>query len=459
MGLGLHGGGIASARFLAAHGAELTITDLRDEETLRPSIEQLRDLPIRYVLGRHEMEDFSRADMVVKNPAVPRQSPYLREARRVETDLTLFLRLNRRPVLAVTGSKGKSTTVSALHTIMKRKYPEALLGGNITISPLTFADECLNPTRSPVILELSSWQLADIIPVELLKARIALITNIMADHQNAYSSMDDYVADKRRIFHGQGPGDDSICPYDDAYRPVLERNITGRRLYYSARELPADLDGAYFSENIGRIRIQGEESSIVPEKTVLPGAHNRVNLLAAGMIAFLYGISADIVMEETGGFAGIEHRLELLDTGDGVHWYNDSAATIPEATGAALRSLESRVHLITGGTDKKLNFTAFEELVHLPATIHLLAGSATDRMIEILRREGVSFNGPFDSLQTAVDSAAAAAIAGDSILFSPGSTSFGMFLNEFDRGRRFKEAVAERSGTLSGPGAEISSPE
>lgn len=455
MGLGLHGGGIASARFLASHGAELTITDLRDEETLRPSIEQLRDLSIRYVLGRHEMEDFSGADMVVKNPAVPRQSPYLREARRVETDLTLFLRLNRRPVLAVTGSKGKSTTVSALHAIVKRRYPDTLLGGNITISPLTFADECLRPSQSPVILELSSWQLADIIPAELLKARIALITNIMADHQNAYSSMDDYVADKRRIFHGQGPGDDSICPYDDAYRPILERDITGRRLYFSARELPAGLDGACFRGNTGRIRIQGEESAIVPEETVLPGIHNRVNLLAAGMIAFLYGIPADIIREETGGFTGIEHRLELLDTGDGLRWYNDSAATIPEATGAALCSLKGRVHLITGGTDKKLNFTAFQELAHLPATIHLLAGSATERMIEILRREGVPFNGPFDSLQEAVDSAAAAAIAGDSVLFSPGSTSFGMFLNEFDRGRRFKEIVAEKTGTHSGPVAEI----
>ncbi|MDY7027973.1 MAG: UDP-N-acetylmuramoyl-L-alanine--D-glutamate ligase, partial [Spirochaetota bacterium] len=138
MGLGLHGGGIATARFLAGQGAELTVTDLRDEETLRPSMEQLRGLPIRYVMGRHEMEDFSGADMVIKNPAVRRSSPYLKAARRVETDLTLFLRLNRRPVLAVTGSKGKSTTVSVLHAIAKREYPEALLGGNITISPLSF---------------------------------------------------------------------------------------------------------------------------------------------------------------------------------------------------------------------------------------------------------------------------------------------------------------------------------
>lgn len=442
MGLGLHGGGIATARFLAGQGAELTVTDLRDEEILRPSMEQLGELPIRYVLGRHEMEDFSGADMVIKNPAVRRSSPYLKAARRVETDLTLFLRLNRRPVLAVTGSKGKSTTVSVLHAIAKREYPEALLGGNITISPLAFVQECTRPTPGPVILELSSWQLADIDPLDLLSPRIALITNIMADHQNAYDSMDEYVEDKKRIFAGQGPSAFSICPYDDAYRDSLSSRAGGRVLYFSASELPKGLEGAFFRGKTGYIRAAGYEDEIVPENTSLPGTHNRLNLLAAGMMARLFGIGPDLIRETTGKFSGIEHRLELVRTIAGVRWYNDSAATIPEATAAAVRSLEGRIHLITGGTDKKLSFDAFTEIVHEPADIHLLAGSATRRMMEILRQEKVPFSGPFDNLQNAVESAAAAAASGDSVLFSPGSTSFGMFLNEFDRGRQFKEIVS-----------------
>ena len=442
MGLGLHGGGIATARFLAGQGAELTVTDLRDEKTLRPSMEQLRDLPIRYVLGRHEMEDFSGADIVIKNPAVRRNSPYLKAARRVETDLTLFLRLNRRPVLAVTGSKGKSTTVSALHAIVKPAYPDALLGGNITISPLSFAGECSKASPSPVVLELSSWQLADIEPISLLTPHIALITNIMADHQNAYSSMDEYIEDKKRIFAGQGPSAFSICPYDDAYRDSLSAKTGGRLLYFSAHELPAKLEGAFFRGKNGYIRTSGYDDEIVPAETSLPGIHNRLNLLAAGMMARLIGIDPALIRETAGKFSGIEHRLELVRTVAGVRWYNDSAATIPEATAAAVRSLEGRIHLITGGTDKKLSFDAFTEIAGEPAGIHLLAGSATDRMIEILRRERIPFSGPFDSLQDAVESAAAAAAAGDTVLFSPGSTSFGMFLNEFDRGRQFKEIVS-----------------
>ncbi len=442
MGLGLHGGGIASVRFLADQGADLTVTDLRDEETLRPSMEQLSDLPIRYVLGRHEMEDFSGADLVIKNPAVRRNSPYLKAARRVETDITLFLGLNRRPILAVTGSKGKSTTVSALHAIAKRAHPDALLGGNITISPLSFAGQCSEPSMSPVILELSSWQLADIEPISLLTPHIALITNILADHQNAYNSMDEYVEDKKRIFAGQGPSAFSICPYDDAYRDTLSAQAGGRLLYFSAHELPDGMEGAFFRGKSGYIHASGYDDEIVPAETSLPGPHNRLNLLAAGMMARLTGIDSALIREITGEFSGIEHRLELVRTVAGVRWYNDSAATIPEATAAAVRSLEGRIHLITGGTDKKLSFDAFTEIIRDPAGIHLLAGSATERMIEILQQEKVPFRGPFDTLQDAVDSAAAAAAAGDAVLFSPGSTSFGMFLNEFDRGRQFKEIVS-----------------
>jgi len=441
MGLGLHGGGIATARFLAERGAEITVTDLRDENILRPSMDQLAGLPVRYVLGRHEMEDFRKADMVVKNPAVRRDSPYLQAAVRIETDLSLFLQINRRPVLAVTGSKGKSTTVSALHSIVKKVYPDALLGGNITISPLSFAEECVSDSPSPVILELSSWQLADIVPSEQLKARIALVTNIMADHQNSYNSMDEYVRDKKRIFTGQDLSCSGICPYDDAYREVLSSEVRGRLLYFSSEELPAGCEGAFLRGNLGLIRLREGEARILPENMALPGLHNRINLLAAGTMAFLFEVDPEIIREELQKFPGIEHRLEPLGEIGKVRWFNDSAATIPEATAAALRSLSGRIHLITGGTDKQLNFDAFAEITDIPASIHLLEGSASLKMVEILTMKNRVFQGPFDQLEDAVRSAAAAADAGDVVLFSPGSTSFGMFLNEFDRGRRFKEEV------------------
>ena len=444
MGLGLHGGGIASARFFAEHGAHVTVTDLRNEQTLSPSLEKLADLPIRYILGRHENEDFTSADLVIKNPAVPRKSKYLQLARQVETDISVFLRLNTRPLIAVTGSKGKSTTVSALHQIMKAADPQVLLGGNITVSPLTFLEECLSPSSSPVILELSSWQLADIQPITLLQPRIAVITNILADHQNSYENMQEYADDKARIFAGQDAESPSICFFDDSYGPWFAENTPGQPLFYSASPLPPEIgDGAFLDAGRGYYRVNNTLHEIVPPEVNVAGVHNRLNLLVAALIATIQGVPTEVIHREGAAFSGIEHRMELVEVIHRVRWYNDSAATIPDATAAGLRSLDGKVHLIVGGTDKQLDFSPLNAAWSLASSIHLLKGSASDHMQKALAQQQVPFSGPFDTLGSAVLSARSAASPGDAVLFSPGSTSFGMFLNEFDRGRAFKALVEE----------------
>ncbi|HWP67739.1 MAG TPA: Mur ligase family protein, partial [Rectinemataceae bacterium] len=198
MGLGLHGGGLESARFFCDKGAIVTVTDLRDETTLKPSIEALEGRALRYVLGKHEIEDFRTADIVIKNPAVRRTSPYLAAAKAIETDVSVFLRYSKSPIVAVTGSKGKSSTASAIHHGFRHSGTDSLLGGNITVSPLSFLDE--TGADRPVVLELSSWQLADMRGLGVLKPKVAVLTAIMPDHMNYYSSMEEYVADKRLIY-------------------------------------------------------------------------------------------------------------------------------------------------------------------------------------------------------------------------------------------------------------------
>lgn len=198
MGLGLNGGGLASARFFAEHGAkEVIVTDMKIEADLAPSVTELRRYPnIRFALGGHWVEDFNRVDVVIKNPGVKLEgNPYLAAARCIETDLSIFLRLSLSKILAVTGSKGKSSTVSALYYGLRQCGIQAFLGGNITVSPLTFLTETRADT--PVVLELSSWQLGDLVQCPQLKPKIALITSIMPDHQNWYGSMERYVADKK----------------------------------------------------------------------------------------------------------------------------------------------------------------------------------------------------------------------------------------------------------------------
>ncbi|MFP4179273.1 MAG: UDP-N-acetylmuramoyl-L-alanine--D-glutamate ligase [Spirochaetaceae bacterium] len=441
MGLGLHGGGAATARFFASHGAEVTVTDLRGEDTLAESIASLRGFPIRFVLGKHETKDFSGADMVVKNPAVPGDSPYLAAAPVVETDISIFLRLSSRPIIAVTGSKGKSTTASALARVLGLYYPDTKLGGNITVSPLTFAESCALPSADPVVLELSSWQLADIPDISLLQPEIAVVTNLLHDHQDRYSSMEAYAADKKRIFQSQREKQATITSFDDPFCRRFAVTTPGSPYIISSTPFAEVFDGGFLRNNRGIIRFGGVEEECLPETTALPGAHNKLNLLSAAAALRIFGLTCEEISAPLAEFPGIEHRLELVRVISGVSWYNDSAATIPEASAAAVESFKEPVHLITGGTDKQLDFEVFRRTLFLPDSYHLLEGSATDKLIPMLKEAAIPYRGPFSSLSEAVESAYQAAKEGSVVLFSPASTSFGMFLNEFDRGNKFKKIV------------------
>ena len=194
MGLGLNGGGEAVARFLLKRGAYVLVTDMKTEEQLKPTLnsiafdDTLNKERLTYVLGGHRIEDFRDADCVIKNPGVKIQgNEFLSAAPAIETDISLFLQFTKAPIIAVTGSKGKSSTVSAIHYGLNKAGFKAFLGGNITVSPLNFLEETNENT--PVVLELSSWQLADLRGRGLLKPKISLITKIVPDHQNWYGNM------------------------------------------------------------------------------------------------------------------------------------------------------------------------------------------------------------------------------------------------------------------------------
>lgn len=445
MGLGLHGGGLASARFLAENGAIVTVTDMKDESALADSIAALEGLPIRYVLGGHELDDFRAADLVVKNPAVRPDSPYLLASRTVETDVSLFLRLSRSPIVAVTGSKGKSSVSSAIHHALGASGLHSFLGGNITLSPLSFLDRC--GPESPVVLELSSWQLADLKGLGVLKPRIALLTSIMPDHMNRYSSMEDYVADKRLVYADQDSASYTLCNWEDPWGKSFAAETRGSVLWYSDRY--CGQPGAWLQpEGNGRGLFSASADSggaeeILPPDLLVPGRHQRKNLLAAALACRAYGVPAASVTAAIGSFPGVEHRLERFAEKDGIVWYNDSAATIPQAVGAALDSFDRPVVLITGGTDKNLDFEPVRPAYAKAKIAVLLAGTGTDKLLPILERDGVPFAGPFDDLALAVREARSRASPGDIVILSPGCASFGMFVHEFDRGRKFKDTVRE----------------
>ena len=219
MGLGLNGGGEAAVRFFLKKGAYVLVTDMKTQEQLQSTVDKINNDPdldtsrLTYRLGEHRIEDFENADCVIKNPGVKYEgNKYLAAAKAIETDLSIFLRFTNAPIIAVTGSKGKSSTVSAIYYGLKTAGYKAFLGGNITVSPLTFIDEVNQDT--PVVIEFSSWQLADLRGRGVLKPYISIITKIVPDHQNWYGNMEDYVKDKRLIYTNQDGGDYSLFDFD-----------------------------------------------------------------------------------------------------------------------------------------------------------------------------------------------------------------------------------------------------
>lgn len=452
MGLGAHGGGVASARYCAEAGADVTVTDLREASDLAGSIAQLSDLPVRFVLGRHDLADFRAADIVVKNPAVRRDVSVLREARRIETDISLFLRLHQGPVLAITGTKGKSTTASALHHILAESHPGARLGGNITVSPLSFSSELMG--SEPIVLELSSFQLGDLLltPFGATAAfAVSAVTNIMPDHQDYYASMDDYVADKAVIFASQHPDAWCLLSADDRwsreYRPPHPDRVVR---VTSAPLMRRDGPSAGFRDGWGVIDLPDRDDPVrlVEPDSRAGGAHQRTNLLYAAAAALLFGVPAETVRRRAGDFPGIAHRLESLGTAGGVHFVNDSAATVAEAALAAVESFSEPVHLIAGGSDKGVPIDGFARAASKAESIHLLEGTATDRIVTLLDSLGLRYQGPYAKLEEALEGAVAGARDGEIVLLSPGCASFGMFRNEFDRGEQFRSLVAERKAMV-----------
>ncbi|MDR0583910.1 MAG: UDP-N-acetylmuramoyl-L-alanine--D-glutamate ligase [Treponema sp.] len=481
MGLGLHGGGLESACYLLRHGAELTVTDLRDERVLAPSIQRLEagsagrpaGASIRYVLGRHETGDFKNADMVIKNPGVRPDSPYLRAAKRIETDISLFLTACPARLSAVTGSKGKSYTASALYWALGKirenaagsSVPagaaprgKAWLGGNITVSPLTFLDDL--DREDDVVLELSSWQLGDLkgrlMPGgggPLLKPKAAVLTAIIPDHLDRYAAMEAYVADKRIIYQGQDETDFTVAA-DDEWGRSFHAESRGRPLRYAGAPLPEGISGGWFNnpDGPGLARLygfsspglaEGEIAELVQPRPLTTGYHQKKNLLAAALALLGLGLEAAYIREALGGFPGIEHRLELFHRAGGISFYNDSAATVPEAAAAAVEALgrDAPLVLVAGGADKNLDFSPLVRAAPLAKALILLAGDGSEKLRRLFDQAGRAYQGPFDSLEKAVSAALQAAGSGDRVALSPGCTSFGMFLNEFDRGRQWKEIV------------------
>jgi UDP-N-acetylmuramoylalanine--D-glutamate ligase len=448
MGLGLLGGGVAAARYAVQQAAsEVVVTDMRSAEVLEPSLRKLEGLPIRYVLGQHAYADFERADVVVRNPGVRRDSSFLAAARaagaRVEMEIAWFFRACPGRIAGITGTRGKSTTTMLLHSILTAAGMKPLLGGNLgRIETLSLLPE-MTPDRW-IVLELGNWMLEGLHPIRR-SPHLAIFTNLLPDHLNAYESMDEYGEAKSSIFRYQGKDDIAIFNAQNSYTRAYAQLAPSEHVWlYSPGESASSPRGPAHDERLFLYR----------DDIQLRGEHNVGNVQAATLAAELIGLPPDVIHRAVAGFHGVPHRLEAVRELDGVLYINDSASTAPIAGIAALRSFDRPLVLIAGGNSKNLDMEGFAaEIAARVKHVVLLAGDASDAFAAAIRAAAdlaghahqVVVTGPLDDLPRLLAEARVAATPGDVILFSPGFTSFGMFLNEFDRGDQFRDLVLRLS--------------
>jgi UDP-N-acetylmuramoylalanine--D-glutamate ligase len=445
--LGLARQGKALARFLAEGGAHVVVSDIKAPDALAGQREELGDLPIEFALGGHPPELIEDADLVCLSGGVPADLPLATQARErgipLSNDSQVFLEACPAATIGITGSAGKTTTTALVGRMAEAELAgsgrHAWVGGNIG-RPL-LADLPAMGRDDWVVLELSSFQL------ELMNVspRVAAVLNLTPNHLDRHHTMEAYTAAKVRILTFQKPEEVAVLGRDDAGAWALRSYVRGRLLSFGW-EAPSEGEGTFLSNDQIWLRLEGREAPICPIGAVeLRGMHTLLNVAAACAIAAGAGFSPRAMGAGIRGFTGVPHRLEFVRRVNGVDWYNDSIATAPERSMAAIRAFDEPLVLLAGGRDKDLPWEAFGDLVCRRVDHLVLFGEAAGKILRAVEAARTG-DRPFTldgcpGLEAAVATAARVAEPGDVVLLAPGGTSFDEFADFVERGERFRALV------------------
>ncbi len=443
VGLGMTG--MALTRFLVKKKARVTVTDQRDESQLGTRPGQCRRMGAALELGGHRDRAFTEADLVIISPGVPLTIPPVAAARAagvpVMGEMELAARYVRTPIVAVTGTNGKTTTTALLGEMLKRSGKKVFVGGNIGDPLIGHVDR--EEDVDVVVLEVSSFQLDS---AERFRPRVGVLLNITPDHLDRYPDFTAYARAKGRLFRNQTEDHIAVLNGEDAAVRTVTRTVRSRRLYFSGRtgtEAGATLSG-------DRVFIYGEKrpanGTAPPLKeefdlagTPFTGQYGRENAAAACLAALSSGARREGVQSALNTFRGLPHRLETVAVLNGVRMVNDSKATNVHAVRCALAAFEAPLVLIMGGRDKGSDFTLLRDAVARQARKVILLGEAAGIIREafwnVVPMEGA------EDMEGAVSAAFRAAVPGDVVLLSPGCASFDMFTDYSHRGEAFRKAV------------------
>ena len=448
--MGLARSGVAACQLLQAAGARVTVADRKESAELTSALGGIDRDHVGVTVGTQHESSLDEADLVVISPGVPYRLASLESVRRrgvkVIGELELASQFLRSPLLAITGTNGKSTTVTLIGKFLVESGKRAFVGGNLGIALSEAAVEDLRASQSGkpspydyLVIEVSSFQLETI---DRFHPWVAALLNVTVDHQDRYESLDEYVAAKQRIFENQTASDFALFNLDDDRVAALRHRVRAKRLgFTSGSAIGADMDGGTYLEGDRIVTtVTGVRQEICRRSEIrIIGNHNVENVMAAATYAVLCGCPLDVIRRVLATFPGLEHALEIVRERRGVRFVNDSKGTNVDATLKALESIDQPIWLIAGGRDKGGDFSRLAQTVGRRVTCVILIGEAAP----LLRRawEGVATMTEVATLREAVNFAAQEASPGDVVLLSPACASFDMFADYQDRGRQFKALV------------------
>lgn len=452
MGLGRFGGGLGAVKFLLDRQARVTVTDLRAEDQLADSLKEFdRSRLVSLQTGGHRDEDFAGAQLVVVNPAVKPTCPWLSKLRSrgvpLTSEMNLFWQHNRGRVIGVTGSNGKSTTTALIAHLLKTAGQQVHLGGNLGVSLLPIVDS-IAPTDW-VVLELSSFQLADLNRIEA-SPEIAVVTNFAPNHLDWHRDLNDYRSAKQTILRWQRTSDTAVLNDED--EDVRQWPVRGRVELFGSRSRGSNTltssPSPPCSSDAGSEDPEGVSQLL--DLMPLPGEHNRMNAWAAVLAARAAGVDDAQLPEGLRTFRGLPHRMEFVAEVDGRRFYNDSLATTPESAICALKAFPERVVLLAGGYDKQVDLTAFAHAAAEKCEVIAWMGQTARGLDAAAKEWAQRHSRPTDgrkvthSLAEAFEWARSHSQPGDVILLSPACASFDWFQNFADRGEQFRKLVTDR---------------
>lgn len=442
--------GLALARFLSEREARVTLNDHRSPEQMQSAVQSLAGVNVAWVLGSHPVELLDRTDLVCVSGGVPLTLPNMVEAQRrglpLTNDSQIFMEEVNAPVIGITGSAGKTTTTTLVGRMAESaaqnssQTSRAWMGGNIGLPLIEFVDE-IQP-NDQVVVEFSSFQL------ELMSCspQVGAVLNITPNHLDRHGTLQAYTAAKARILDFQSEQDTAVLNREDPGAWNLAGQVRGKLISFGL-DRPESGQAGTFLEGDWLCYTDGSTSqNLIPRGIIrLRGQHNLANVLAACAVAQAAGFTAKDMQAGVEGFAGVAHRLEWVRTWNGAEWYNDSIATAPERTIAAIQAFDEPLVLLLGGRDKNLPWEKLGSLIHQRVDHVLVFGEAAGKIMDAIRATSPSSRlktlSRHSGLQEAVEAAAEVVQPGDVVLLSPGGTSYDEFKDFEERGERFRQWV------------------